>query len=146
MAELLHLLPNRHLSTKPWNFTALFSILLRSSYCSATAQNKREDLQGERAAKWLSLPPFSPPIDSSLISKEIAGHPCLEKREPFTALKWVRRCCPEIPMSLVQKLFRLRQVLCFSETIPMFFFCSFLLITLLTYDMAFFCNDVMVWE
>ncbi|KAH7659888.1 23S rRNA pseudouridine(955/2504/2580) synthase protein [Dioscorea alata] len=110
MAELLHLLPCRHLSAKPWNFTALFSILLRSSYCSVPAQNKREDPQGERAGKWLSLPPFSPSIDSSLISKEIAGQASLEKREPITALKWVRRCCPELPMSLIQKLFRLRQV------------------------------------
>ncbi|KAM0942753.1 hypothetical protein DsansV1_C14g0130481 [Dioscorea sansibarensis] len=110
MADLLHLRPGRHLSAKPWNLNALFSILLRSSYCSTTAPNKREDPQGEKAAKWLSLPPFSPPIDSSLVAKEIAGQASLEKREPITALKWVRRCCPELPMSLVQKLFRLRKV------------------------------------
>ncbi|KAG9440367.1 hypothetical protein H6P81_020532 [Aristolochia fimbriata] len=86
--------------------------LLRSSlYCTSTgAVVQRGNLQGKEG-KWLTLPPFTSSIDPSSIGKEIL-HPSSSnhEREPTTALKWVLRCCPQLPRSLVQKLFRLRQV------------------------------------
>ncbi|KAJ0989823.1 hypothetical protein J5N97_008179 [Dioscorea zingiberensis] len=109
MSELL-LLSRRHLSPNSRNLSALISILQRSSYCSLTVPIKHDDPWGEGKGKWLSLPPFSPPIDPSLVAKEIAGQVPTERGEPLTALKWVRRCFPQLPMALVQKLFRLRQV------------------------------------
>ncbi|XP_078443673.1 pseudouridine synthase family protein [Wolffia australiana] len=51
----------------------------------------------EQRGRWLTLPPYSPPVDVASAS-------------PITALKWVRRCCPHLPVNLVHKLFRLRQV------------------------------------
>ncbi|KAK7275310.1 hypothetical protein RIF29_16423 [Crotalaria pallida] len=45
-------------------------------------------------SKWLTLPPFPSTPDSC----------------SFSALKWVMRCCPHIPKTLIHKLFRLRQV------------------------------------
>jgi hypothetical protein len=36
------------------------------------------------------------------------------KVKPLTALRWVSKCCPDVPQSLINKLFRLRQVWKFS--------------------------------
>lgn len=103
---------------------------LCSNYASSasetfTQEGKRGDENG--GDRWFTLPPYAATVDGAVLGKEIS-----RKRPPgsindavdgrgdamstctasTTALKWVLRCCPELPRSLVQKLFRLRQVGC----------------------------------
>lgn len=52
--------------------------------------------------KWLKLPPVSATVKTSENQVSSSGS--------TSALKWVIRCCPHIPRTLVHKLFRLRQV------------------------------------
>ncbi|KAL3730419.1 hypothetical protein ACJRO7_027437 [Eucalyptus globulus] len=62
---------------------------------------------------WLTLPPFDRAVvDGAALGRELSRGGSAEPGEAatMTALKWVLRCCPELPRSLVQKLFRLRQV------------------------------------
>ncbi|KAK7308196.1 hypothetical protein VNO77_41796 [Canavalia gladiata] len=56
--------------------------------------------------KWLTLPPVTATGTVKVKGKE--GNEL--SRTPTTALKWVVRCCPDLPKALVHKLFRLRQV------------------------------------
>lgn len=82
-----------------------------SNAAAAAHEKQREHTNGDDTFQnWVTLPPFMPHMDAPSIGKEIAGRKTMGKGEPITALKWVRRCCPHLPMSLVQKLFRLRQV------------------------------------
>ncbi|XP_058080541.1 RNA pseudouridine synthase 4, mitochondrial [Magnolia sinica] len=106
-------------------YISIFSKFPSSSYSSAAAAafkeaaegEEREDIKKEKG-KWLTLPPFSSSsVDASLLGKRIFGrHPSDSKETEvdaaatMTALKWVLRCCPQLPRCLVQKLFRLRQV------------------------------------
>ncbi|XP_047250997.1 RNA pseudouridine synthase 4, mitochondrial isoform X2 [Capsicum annuum] len=63
--------------------------------------------------KWFTLPPFTATVDGAALGRELAGVKMDVKENSsnnITALKWIQRCCPELPKSLVQKLFRLRQV------------------------------------
>ncbi|XP_023768554.1 RNA pseudouridine synthase 4, mitochondrial [Lactuca sativa] len=80
----------------------------------STAFTKPEDQKTEnRKGKWLTLPPFNITVNGASLGKDIAGRRQLTSEEDAsttTALKWVTRCCPQLPRSLVQKLFRLRQV------------------------------------
>ncbi|CAN6449732.1 unnamed protein product [Victoria cruziana] len=84
-----------------------------ASYCtSATAAEEKDG--AKKHLKWFPLPSYS--VDYA----SMVGFP--RKRENViidgttaattatTALKWVLRCCPNLPKSLVHKLFRLRQV------------------------------------
>ncbi|XP_020102939.1 RNA pseudouridine synthase 4, mitochondrial-like isoform X6 [Ananas comosus] len=73
--------------------------------------------RGVEKGRWLALPPFAaPPVDPSSLAKKMmfcgGGYPagCSGDDYTTTALKWVRRCCPDLPATLVHKLFRLRQV------------------------------------
>ncbi|KAF3435477.1 hypothetical protein FNV43_RR22566 [Rhamnella rubrinervis] len=95
----------------------------RANYASETLTQgeKRGDENGD---KWFTLPPYTVTVDGAILGKGISR----KRREPrndavgghgaavsaytasTTALKWVLRCRPELPRSLVQKLFRLRQV------------------------------------
>ncbi|XP_020102941.1 uncharacterized protein LOC109720317 isoform X8 [Ananas comosus] len=76
--------------------------------------------RGVEKGRWLALPPFAaPPVDPSSLAKKMmfcgGGYPagCSGDDYTTTALKWVRRCCPDLPATLVHKLFRLRQeVMC----------------------------------
>ncbi|OIW11185.1 hypothetical protein TanjilG_15398 [Lupinus angustifolius] len=56
------------------------------------------------SSKWLTLPPFIPTLVNVKNGNQISSP------STITALKWVTRCCPQIPKTLVHKLFRLRQV------------------------------------
>ncbi|KAI3755426.1 hypothetical protein L1987_55224 [Smallanthus sonchifolius] len=80
----------------------------------STAFVKAEDENnGKTRAKWLTLPPFNTTINGASLGKNIAGRRQStgeEDANTTTAIKWVMRCCPQLPRSLVQKLFRLRQV------------------------------------
>uniref|UniRef100_A0A0E0QMP0 Pseudouridine synthase RsuA/RluA-like domain-containing protein n=1 Tax=Oryza rufipogon TaxID=4529 RepID=A0A0E0QMP0_ORYRU len=67
---------------------------------------------GERGkSPWLQLPPFAP-LDAAAAARAISrgGGEGGDGEQGATAIKWVRRCCPDLPSSLVQKLFRLRKV------------------------------------
>ncbi|XP_077225205.1 pseudouridine synthase family protein [Tasmannia lanceolata] len=86
---------------------------LFSSHCNATSALKEEEEMKEKRSKWFTLPPFTSSINASSVGKLISGRMGSEMgltNETTTALKWVLRCCPQLPTSLVQKLFRLRQV------------------------------------
>lgn len=74
--------------------------------CYTTAANG-ENYEKEKNNQWLILPPFTTTADGSSIGKKLYGRP---DETNTTALKWILKCCPHLPRSLVQKLFRLRQV------------------------------------
>ncbi|CAN0878882.1 RNA pseudouridine synthase 4, mitochondrial [Linum grandiflorum] len=91
--------------------------LLQSLYSTNAEQSERQDSQinnSSRTPKWFTLPPFTSTVNGSAVGKAISSsssspagnHPTSET----TALKWVLRSCPQLPRSLVQKLFRLKQV------------------------------------
>lgn len=115
-------LRRRHFSSRPQVLATalefLVAVLQRNSYTTAIAASSSYSSALEKEAggtkekgRWLTLPPFAPPVDASSVGKAIAsGRRSAGEGDPTTALKWVRRCCPHLPMSLVQKLFRLRQV------------------------------------
>ena len=69
---------------------------------------------GRVKGKWVTLPPLSSSINVVSLGKRISHLSIvgdIDSIETMTsALKWVNRCCPHLPRSLVQKLFRLRQV------------------------------------
>ncbi|KAD4179254.1 hypothetical protein E3N88_27845 [Mikania micrantha] len=81
---------------------------------SSTALNEPEDQKiGKTQGKWLTLPPFNLTVNGASLGKNIAGRRKSTGEGDAittTAIKWVMRCCPQLPRSLVQKLFRLRQV------------------------------------
>lgn len=90
---------------------------LSSSYHNVQAKNnstKVEDEKNEnKKGKWLTLPPFNMTVNGASLGRDIVGRrKSTDEGEASTttALKWVMRCCPQLPRSLVQKLFRLRQV------------------------------------
>uniref|UniRef100_A0ACD5YGZ2 Uncharacterized protein n=1 Tax=Avena sativa TaxID=4498 RepID=A0ACD5YGZ2_AVESA len=62
--------------------------------------------------RWMELPPFAP-VDAAAAARAIfrgEGGDENEGSSNSTAIRWVRRCCPQLPASLVQKLFRLRKI------------------------------------
>uniref|UniRef100_A0A2P2KP19 Ribosomal pseudouridine synthase n=1 Tax=Rhizophora mucronata TaxID=61149 RepID=A0A2P2KP19_RHIMU len=75
-------------------------------------RNYEEGTQ-KKSGKWFTLPPYKHSIDGSALGKSLSANLVTTTDAAVTettALKWVIRCCPEIPRSLLQKLFRLRQV------------------------------------
>lgn len=68
----------------------------------------------KKTNQWLTLPAFTPTVDGSSIAKLLSGRTPNTKARTITnnmtALKWILKCCPQLPRSLVHKLFRLRQV------------------------------------
>lgn len=99
-----------------------FSEELSSSYNYSAATSLKEEEEKPAAAavergrkkgkgKWLKLPPYSSSMDPSLVGKAISSRRLVtDSNTASTALKWILHCCPHLPRSLVQKLFRLRQV------------------------------------
>ncbi|ESW29223.1 hypothetical protein PHAVU_002G053600 [Phaseolus vulgaris] len=59
--------------------------------------------------KWLTLPPVAA-SGSVEVKGKTKGKGNEVSSTPTTALKWIVRCCPSAPISLLHKLFRLRQV------------------------------------
>ncbi|KAJ8446707.1 hypothetical protein Cgig2_002869 [Carnegiea gigantea] len=90
---------------------------------SATIKEETQKFKEKEAGKksnkgkWVTLPPFNTTIDSNSLGKRLIGKGNEPIESNTTAIKWVLRCCPHLPRSLVQKLFRLRQVRreCFKE-------------------------------
>ncbi|XVF67505.1 hypothetical protein PTKIN_Ptkin10aG0126600 [Pterospermum kingtungense] len=86
---------------------------LRSSYNTTTelsAEHPEGNSEKKKESKWFTLPPFAETVNASLLRAKLAGKPNLKAADETTALKWVLKCCPDLPRNLVQKLFRLRQV------------------------------------
>ncbi|KAE9448473.1 hypothetical protein C3L33_19636, partial [Rhododendron williamsianum] len=84
----------------------------QSQYSTATTDAVVTERKDEKSkGKWFTLPPFnSSAVDGAALGKELSGRRSDDAVTATTALKWVLRCCPQLPRSLVQKLFRLRQV------------------------------------
>ncbi|KAM0844803.1 hypothetical protein ACQ4PT_056817 [Festuca glaucescens] len=91
-----------------------------ASLATAAARHDALDTVGEESGgpdkgnknRWMELPPFAP-VDAAAAARAIfRGEGGDEKKgsSNSTAIRWVRRCCPQLPASLVQKLFRLRKV------------------------------------
>lgn len=95
--------------------TAAFYQLQRY-YATATSTNTDGGNTNEekKTSQWLTLPAFTPSVDGSAIGKVLYGRPSDTEARTITnnvtALKWILKCCPQLPRSLVHKLFRLRQV------------------------------------
>uniref|UniRef100_A0A2P2KP39 Uncharacterized protein n=1 Tax=Rhizophora mucronata TaxID=61149 RepID=A0A2P2KP39_RHIMU len=82
-------------------------------------RNYEEGTQ-KKSGKWFTLPPYKHSIDGSALGKSLSANLVTTTDAAVTettALKWVIRCCPEIPRSLLQKLFRLRQVFPYFSTL-----------------------------
>ncbi|XP_038705603.1 RNA pseudouridine synthase 4, mitochondrial isoform X3 [Tripterygium wilfordii] len=84
---------------------------------STGASLKDENRSNTKEGKWFTLPPYSSTINGSALGRALCasggsngGADKAVSSAETTALKWVLRCCPDLPRSLVQKLFRLRQV------------------------------------
>ncbi|XP_027158896.1 RNA pseudouridine synthase 4, mitochondrial isoform X2 [Coffea eugenioides] len=92
--------------------------LYSSTGCEKKLEPENEKTTISKKGNWYALPPFTPSVDGAALGKTIAHRQTEKKHKAsdttststMTALKWVTRCCPELPRSLVQKLFRLRQV------------------------------------
>ncbi|KAM7250467.1 hypothetical protein ACFE04_022350 [Oxalis oulophora] len=99
-------------STSAARVTANFSTV--SSQAQPNHQNNNEQ-KGE-SSKWFTLPPFNRVVNGPELGRRLAqgGSSGSAADEETTAIKWVLKCCPELPRNLVQKLFRLRQVFDFS--------------------------------
>ncbi|KAF3970923.1 hypothetical protein CMV_005413, partial [Castanea mollissima] len=89
---------------------------LHSHYTTSTSTSTTKDPKhynnnnNNNNGKWFTLPPFTPTLNGAALGKEISARSSQSKADvSTTALKWVLKCCPDLPRSLVQKLFRLRQ-------------------------------------
>lgn len=82
------------------------------SNTSETISEEKNEKKGFN--RWFTLPPYTATVDGSVLGNRILNQGSQAEDETsttaITALKWVLRCCPELPRSLVQKLFRLRKV------------------------------------
>lgn len=74
-----------------------------TAYSTTSSEDKTD-------GKWFTLPPFDSAADGPALGRKLAGRRSDSGEESTTALKWVVKCCPQLPRSLIQKLFRLRQV------------------------------------
>ncbi|KAK2664983.1 hypothetical protein Ddye_003557 [Dipteronia dyeriana] len=81
----------------------------QSHYSTKTLTSTNDNNDNSKRGKWVTLPPFTTTISGAALGKQLAGVSSGATAE-MTAVKWVLRCCPELPRSLIQKLFRLRQV------------------------------------
>ncbi|XP_041991413.1 RNA pseudouridine synthase 4, mitochondrial-like [Salvia splendens] len=105
MAERLLL---RQIIRRPATVKIILTKLVYEQKCWYTAASDGENYDKEKNTnQWLILPPFNPAPDASSIGKKLYGRP---DETNASALNWILKCCPHLPRSLVQKLFRLRQV------------------------------------
>ncbi|CAI0445415.1 unnamed protein product, partial [Linum tenue] len=89
----------------------LRSLCTTTAECSPKSQQQDSAIDSGKTGKWFILPPFSSTVNGTAAGKALSSAATAGKASTeTTALKWVLRCCPELPRNLVQKLFRLRQV------------------------------------
>eukprot|EP00257_Ricinus_communis_P004928 XP_002518674.2 RNA pseudouridine synthase 4, mitochondrial [Ricinus communis] len=86
-------------------FTTTTITQTKSSTKDQTSKNNTKN-----TGKFFTLPPYTSTISGSALGKALSATATAKASTETTALKWVLRCCPELPRNLVQKLFRLRQV------------------------------------
>lgn len=79
------------------------------STTATEVESPRNRKEGDTVGKWYTLPTYTHSVNPSALGKELSGSS--SAAGDLTAIKWVLRCCPHLPRSLVQKLFRLRQVI-----------------------------------
>nr|XP_009805028.1 PREDICTED: RNA pseudouridine synthase 4, mitochondrial isoform X2 [Nicotiana sylvestris] len=111
LRRLLHRAP-RFSDEAKTQYSALYQCRYNYASIAADAQGFNNNNNGNESkkGKWFTLPPFTATVNGAALGKELAGVKMDKSTNTMTALKWVQRCCPELPQSLVQKLFRLRQV------------------------------------
>ncbi|TYI41300.1 hypothetical protein ES332_A01G010100v1 [Gossypium tomentosum] len=90
---------------------------LQPQYSTTTEFSDEGNSENKKESKWFTLPPFGKTVSASELGAKLARKNHLKSAisaetsaYKTTALKWVLKCCPELPRNLVQKLFRLRQV------------------------------------
>lgn len=100
---------------------------LRPHYSTTTEFSDEGNSEKKKESKWFTLPPFAKTVNASELGAKLAGKSHLKSAisaatsaYETTALKWVLKCCPELPRNLVQKLFRLRQVFIFQSNLKLF--------------------------
>ncbi|KAK1316424.1 hypothetical protein QJS10_CPA05g01237 [Acorus calamus] len=108
MSELF--LHRRIPSSVPLAAAAAAEIHITSIHRRYSSSASGEELLREEKRRWLTLPPFRPPVDAAVVGRALSVRGSSLNSETVTALKWVLHCCPQIPRCLVQKLFRLRRV------------------------------------
>lgn len=109
-----------------------FSAFYNCRSYAATSETIDEEKE-KGGQKWFTLPSFTAAVNGAAVGKELSRNRSNGGRGTITntasaaadtttttALKWVTRCCPELPRSLVQKLFRLRQVATLAPTLNYF--------------------------
>ncbi|KAM3256465.1 hypothetical protein ACQJBY_049121 [Aegilops geniculata] len=92
-------------------YAGLATAAARQDALEATGEDSGRPDKGNKN-RWMELPPFAP-VDAAAAARAIfrgQGGDEIEGSSNSTAIRWVRRCCPHLPASLVQKLFRLRKV------------------------------------
>ncbi|XBH69164.1 RNA pseudouridine synthase 4, mitochondrial isoform X1 [Aegilops tauschii subsp. strangulata] len=92
-------------------YAGLATAAARQDALDATGEESGRPDKGNKN-RWMELPPFAP-VDAAAAARAIfrgQGGDEIEGNSNSTAIRWVRRCCPHLPASLVQKLFRLRKV------------------------------------
>lgn len=92
-------------------YAGLATAASRQDALDATREESGQPDKGNKN-RWMELPPFAP-VDAAAAARAIfrgQGGDEIEGSSNSTAIRWVRRCCPDLPASLVQKLFRLRKV------------------------------------
>uniref|UniRef100_J3LQB7 Pseudouridine synthase RsuA/RluA-like domain-containing protein n=1 Tax=Oryza brachyantha TaxID=4533 RepID=J3LQB7_ORYBR len=80
---------------------------------TATRQGALDCRNGDGDSPWVQLPPFTPLDATTAAARAISSRGTGGEGVAgagATAISWVRRCCPDLPTSLVHKLFRLRKV------------------------------------
>lgn len=98
-----------------WDCTRKEQIVSYSNI-SGNCDGDMESNKASTKPEWLTLPPFVPNVDVGALGKRLmaASSSSSQEESPrpigVAALKWVSHCCPDIPHSLIRKLFRLRQV------------------------------------
>ncbi|KAH1120351.1 hypothetical protein J1N35_003511 [Gossypium stocksii] len=90
---------------------------LRPHYSTTAEFSDEGNSEKKKESKWFTLPPFAKTVNASELGAKLARKNHFKSATSAetsayetTALKWVLKCCPELPRNLVQKLFRLRQV------------------------------------
>ncbi|CAL5358068.1 unnamed protein product [Camellia sinensis] len=94
---------SRSSTTFPQAFHECQSQYTTTTTTEAVAETTDDD---KKKGKWFTLPPFVSTVDGAALGKELSGRRSERKGDAATtttALKWVLRCCPQLPRSLVRR-------------------------------------------
>ncbi|THG01055.1 hypothetical protein TEA_000220 [Camellia sinensis var. sinensis] len=88
---------SRSSTTFPQAFHECQSQYTTTATTEAVAETTDDD---KKKGKWFTLPPFVSTVDGAALGKELSGRRSERKGDAAattTALKWVLRCCPQLP-------------------------------------------------